>query len=146
MSTISNDAANLAQQLGQAVRVHRHDFGAASNPAFQKAFASAAEAAGTDPSKIADLRKQVDAAAQQARQSESSGTDRRRAVQAAVDNVLKQNGVDLQKFHDAMRSQFEKAGGPRGASPQAPPQNDGDADDAPGSAIGKLFHNLDTTA
>jgi hypothetical protein len=66
---------------------------------------AALRAVGVDPSKVPNLRSQIDAAVQAALKSGSGtpGQDRQ-AVAAAVDSVLKQNGIDPQKFRTEMKS------------------------------------------
>ena len=119
---------------------HHHGSGA-----MRQAFARAAEEAGVDPSKVADLQKQIDQAVQQARQNGGSG-DPRTAIQNAINGVLQKNGIDSTKFDDAMKAEFQKMAAQRKGSRGGP---DGDADDAPPSATvssGTPTVGLDATA
>jgi len=70
---------------------------------------------GVDPSKVPDIRSQIDAAVQAALKS-SSGTpgQDRQAVAAAVDGVLKQNGIDPMKFRTEMKSLEKNEHGHKG--------------------------------
>jgi hypothetical protein len=89
----------------------------------QQAIQDALTSAGVDPSNISDVAAQIKAAVQKATQSTSGTPDQnRQAVTAAIDGVLKQNGIDPTKFQSAMQS--ERAAhrghhGHRGGNPGA---------------------------
>jgi hypothetical protein len=72
----------------------------------QRAIQDALTSAGVDPSNISDVAAQIKAAVQKAMQSSSGTPDQnRQAVTAAIDGVLKQNGIDPTKFQSAMQSE-----------------------------------------
>jgi hypothetical protein len=86
----------------------------------------ALESQGITGSALSDLRSKIEDAVKTARASADGSTDGRAAVKSAVDQVLKDAGVDVDKLHAAMRPPG-KAGG----------DGDGDGDDGrPGGATG----------
>jgi hypothetical protein len=83
---------------------------------FQTRFAEAAIAAGLDPTKADGLQDEIEAAISEVLQGSDGTTDPRQAIQDAVDNLLKEHGVDLAMF----RSQLQSAlGGARLVDEQA---------------------------
>lgn len=142
MSAISNVGSGPQFSLLQQLR-QRNGPGPSDRAEFQARrradFGSALQAAGVDTSKVDDIMKQVDAAVQEARGSSAGGKPDRSAIRAAVDNVLKNNGVDVAKFHDAEKAQHAQhahgARAAKGAGKRAGGDGDGDADDG-GSAPG----------
>jgi hypothetical protein len=73
---------------------------------------------------VSDIESQIQTAVQNARSSGSGNGNDRDAVKSAVDAVLQNNGVDLTKFQDAMKSAHasHRHGGKHGKD------GDGDAD------------------
>jgi hypothetical protein len=93
--------------------------GAAAAPdaddGIKNAFATAAEKAGLDTSKLPALRSQMDAAMKQVREKDANDPTQMRAdMQAAADNVLKQNGVDPAAFKADMQAITKQMGGVKG--------------------------------
>jgi len=116
MSAITSDLSSTAAQVGQLQQlaqngkgVHRGHHRHGGGEQFKAAFSQAAQDAGLDPSKTDDLQKQIDAAIENARKNNTGSGDSRQSIQDAVDGVLKQNGVDVSKFHDALKARLQAA-------------------------------------
>jgi hypothetical protein len=141
--------SQLSQNQGASGSHRRHH----DSKQFDSAFAAAAEAVGVDQSKVGDLQKQIDKAVADAKQN-GSGGDSRQAVGQAVDSVLKDNGIDPAKFHDAMKAQFQKmraqggvSGAEQGRGGAQGPDSDGDNDASPAPQAGTIGQGgLDTSA
>jgi hypothetical protein len=90
---------------------------------------AALTSAGVDPSKMADIEKQLKTAMKSARVAAASSSDPRKTMDDAMDKVLADNGVDVTKFRAAMESQHaaHAKGGPNGDDPD----HDGDHHGAP---------------
>ena len=123
MSAISNAGSSPPMQLIDQLRQRNgQDFQARMKQRFE----SAAKAAGVDPSKLPDLERQIQDAIAKAR---DGGQGDRQAVQAAVDGVLKNSGIDAAKFRSAMR-----AGGHHHRHGSAPGPDGAIADESGGAA------------
>ena len=105
MSAISGVSSGaqllLAQQLDRARAGQNAGDGAAK---WKAAFESALKNAGADPAKLSDLEQQIRDAVESARQNSSGSPDQRSAVRDAVNNVLKQNGIDPAKFEAELKA------------------------------------------
>lgn len=87
----------------------------------------ALESQGITGSALTDLRSKIDDAVKQAKANGGDGsTDGREAVKSAVDQVLKDNGVDVEKFQAALRP--TRGGGPGGPPTAKGSDGDGDGD------------------
>jgi hypothetical protein len=117
LSSVTSSASYpLLQQLQQ--RNAPGSFNRADFQAQRTAeFGSALQAAGVDSSKIDDIQKQIQDAVQGARQNGAAGTDNRAATKAAVEDVLKNNGVDVAKFEQSLKASHAKHGGRAGGPP-----------------------------
>jgi hypothetical protein len=113
MSAISSDLSSTAtqvaqlQQLAQGASGKTHAHHGHRGPGgaqFKQAFTNAAESAGLDASKANDVQNQIDEALKNAKANGAS----RDSVQSTIDNILKNNGVDVDKFHEALKSEFDK--------------------------------------
>ena len=73
-------------------------------------FAAALQSLGVDPSKSSDIQSQIQQAVSQVQSTDSnlSGADRQNAFRTAIENVLKNNGVDPTKFRSALQAQHAK--------------------------------------
>jgi len=80
---------------------------------FEAKFGTAAQEAGLDPEMFKELRSQIDEAVKSARDNASEGTDVKSSIEEAVNNVLKDNGIDPSEFKSKMNSIFEKMGMPK---------------------------------
>ena len=127
MSAIGSISGSAQAQQLQDLR-RQADQGGGGIP--DEAFSQAAQAAGLDPSKVDDVKSQIQAAVQQAIQG-SSGGDRRAAVENAVDGVLKDNGVDPTAFKKQLQAAGRKHRAHHGHRPhQARPQQQTSSTDA----------------
>lgn len=123
MSTISSVGLSTATQHAEKLRQRPHaslsgkDFSEAIKPGFE----SAARTAGVREAKIPGLLEDVRQAVAKATANALGSKNPRASIQAAVDGVLKENGVDVARFQAAMEAQRgqDKAspgsGGPGGA-------------------------------
>lgn len=102
--SISSVGSNAQMQQARAFR------NAPDAEAMKARFDDAAQAAGADPSKVADLDGQITAAVDKARQATPGD---RGAVRQAINNVLQQNGVDPTKFRSALEASQPKGGAHR---------------------------------
>lgn len=101
MSAISGsrfDATSVLALQARAAGRHR----GAPGPGGEKAFGKALEAAGVDPSKVADVQKQIRQAVEGV--SKTGQRPDGDALKAAIDGVLKDNGVDVEKFKAALEA------------------------------------------
>jgi len=94
----------------------------------------ALESQGITGSALSDLRSKIEDAVKTARAGSDGSTDGRAAVKSAVDQVLKDAGVDVDKLHAAMRPPG-KGGG----------SSDGDGDDAGGTGGTATAQNADAS-
>jgi hypothetical protein len=95
---------------GQTGRADRMD--QASNMALQ--------AMGVDSTKAASITKQIQSAVQDATKNSNGSSDKRAAIQQAVDGVLNQNGIDPEQYKTQVQAAMKKLGGNKqGRPPQA---------------------------
>ncbi len=80
---------------------------------FEAKFESAAEAAGIDPSVLAEIRTQMESAVQSALEQGLSGSELKDSVDSAVNKVLEDNGIDPETFKAQMAEVFEQMGVPQ---------------------------------
>jgi hypothetical protein len=133
MSAISSYASATSAQHTQ--RKHRH--GGPEGAQGKADFAAAAKALGVDETKVDDIQKQVESAITSARQGGANKTESRQAVQAAIEGVLKDNGIDPAKFKEQIDKQRaargEQVGGARPqTATRGVPQFAGGGSDADG--------------
>ncbi len=117
MTTVGTGSLWQAGQSGDSRRAE-----------FEARFKQAALAAGLDSTAADGLQDEIKAAVNAARQSAGSTTDRRQAMQQAIDGVLQKHGVDLDKFHELMQPPSGGPSGPGGAGgppPGGPPDAGG---------------------
>ncbi len=98
---------------------------------FEAKILEAALAAGLDPSAANGLKDEINSAISAATKNSDGTTDEREAVKNAVDSVLQQHGVDLEKFRSQMQPPQGGAGSPPpgGPPPGGPPPGDGGGGD-----------------
>jgi len=60
------------------------------------------EAQGIDGTSLSDLRSKIESAVTTAKQNSDGSTDDRESVRSAIDGVLKEAGVDLDKFDELL--------------------------------------------
>lgn len=102
VSSISPDSQVL---LAQRLKDAQTQQDTAARAAQRKAdLDSALQAAGADPTKLADLEQQIAEAVQKAREQSGSSTDPRTAIRDAINGVLTQNGLDPAKFDAQMKT------------------------------------------
>lgn len=138
MSSLSSVGSGVISQAmaGPTRRHHHHD-----EQGFEQAFNAAAKSMGVEPSKVDDLRKQVEQAVKEVKDG-SKGRGTRQAVGDAIDRVLKDNGIDPSKFHEAMKTQFDTMRhsnlhvGPHAGMMPPPPHDDGDQPPPAITAVG----------
>jgi hypothetical protein len=117
MASISDSTTSASFAPAQGTeRAHRSHGGKHA----KQAFANAAKELGLSDQQTADLQTQIDDALK------SSGTKDPKQFKAIADKVLKKNGVDAEKFDQAIKAQFEQQ---RAARKGQRPVNDHDADD-----------------
>ncbi|HEY7032601.1 MAG TPA: hypothetical protein VH482_14765 [Thermomicrobiales bacterium] len=97
----------------------------------------ALESQGITGTALTDLRSKIDDAVKQAKANGDGSTDGREAVKSAIDQVLKENGVDVDKFQAAMRPSH--GGGPGGPFPSN--GSDGDGNDDGAGALTKTLQS-----
>jgi hypothetical protein len=111
MSAISSSASYAQSPLlqqAQQLRTGQNDRDQDGAGGFKASFEAAAKAIGVDPAKIPGLEQQIQQAIQGAQSSAAAGstTGSESSVRTAIDDVLKQNGIDPQKLH----AQLQKSG------------------------------------
>jgi len=127
MSAISSVGTSTATQYAEQLR--RRQDGTAGGTDFaakmKSMFESAAKTAGVSESDIPSLMEKVQKAVDAAK---SNGSKDPRAIKTAVDGVLKENGVDVEKFQAAMDAQRPQGGQrPSGPPPAGGPGGPGGA-------------------
>ena len=137
----SGAAANT--YASRAHRTHRVSGGSGANDGARAdrgaRLDQALESQGITGSALTDLRAKIDDAVKQAKANGGDGsTDGREAVKSAVDQVLKDNGVDVEKFQAALRP--TRGGGPGGPPP--PKDSDGGDADKDGDGASALTKTL----
>ena len=140
MSSISSNSFFPPQSFG--VR-GRSGPAAPPSPEQRQAFAGALKQLGLDDQAATKVQEQVDAAVQK-----SASAPNRDAVRKAIDDVLTANGIDTKKFHQALRSEFQKLRAAQGEAGEAAQgtnfargragDGDGDADDQGSFSTGAL--------
>lgn len=96
MSTVSNASLLTSIMTARDTRPP-----AAANPQRTAEFNAAAKSLGLTQEQTDALRKQVDEAIEAAKQGKAV-PGARDTIKNAVDNVLKQNGIDPKRFHAAL--------------------------------------------
>ena len=112
MSTISN-----ASLLTGILNTRETRQPANTNPKRTAEFNAAAKSLGLTQDQTDALRKQVDEAIEAAKQGKAV-PGARDTIKNAVDNVLKQNGIDPKKFHAALDKAHRESNGGGNAAPK----------------------------
>lgn len=134
MSSISSNGFSAAQAFGSHRGHHAH----APIAEQKQAFNNALKQVGLDDQAAQNVQDQIDAAIKQ--NGKSGGRD---AIRKTIDDILTKNGVDTQKFQQALRSEFQKLRGAQGQGAEgsfagARRQGDGDGDSDDGGGSSKL--------
>lgn len=75
-----------------------------------QAVTSALQALGIDSSKASTIEGQIQQAVKNVPSESGNPSDRRTAVQQAIDGVLKNNGIDPAQFKSQLQASFQKLG------------------------------------